>query len=79
MTLLDVGETTCCYARSDKYWVTDPQGIAWEQFHELGNIPVFSEASSSGQETTAACCAGNAPRGKAVAIPVKGTASASCC
>ena len=79
MTLLDVGETTCCYARSDKYWVTDPQGIAWEQFHTLSNIPVFSEASSTGQETAAACCAGNAPGGKAVGIPVKGAASASCC
>ena len=79
MTLLNVGETTCCYARSDKYWVTDPQGIAWEQFHTLGNTPVFSEASSSGQETAAACCAGNAPRGKAIGIPVKGAASASCC
>jgi lactoylglutathione lyase len=37
MTLLDEGQTTCCYAQSDKYWLTDPQGIAWEQFHTLGN------------------------------------------
>jgi lactoylglutathione lyase len=79
MSLQDVGETSCCYARSDKYWLTDPQGIAWEQFHTLGNIPVFSEASPAGQETAAACCAGSAPRGKAVGIPVKGAASASCC
>jgi catechol 2,3-dioxygenase-like lactoylglutathione lyase family enzyme len=79
LTLLDVGETTCCYARSDKYWVTDPQGIAWEQFHTLGNIPLFSEAPATGQEAAAACCAGNAPRGKAVAIPVKGAPNASCC
>jgi catechol-2,3-dioxygenase len=28
MTLLDEGQTTCCYARSEKYWLTDPQGIA---------------------------------------------------
>ena len=35
MTLLDEGETTCCYARSEKHWVTDPQGIAWEHFHTL--------------------------------------------
>jgi len=79
MTLLDVGETTCCYARSDKYWLTDPQGIAWEQFHTLGNIPVFSQSASIGEQdasAAAACCAG-APRGKPVAIPVK--ASSSCC
>ncbi|MGF6920260.1 hypothetical protein OKW28_004457 [Paraburkholderia sp. 40] len=41
MALLDDGETTCCYARSDKHWITDPQGIAWEHFHSLGNIPVL--------------------------------------
>lgn len=29
MALLDEGETTCCYARSDKHWVLDPQGLAW--------------------------------------------------
>jgi lactoylglutathione lyase len=77
MALLDEGETTCCYARSDKYWVTDPQGIAWEQFHTLGNVPVFSEKTPSATGQSSACCAGDAPRGKPVAIPVK--ASSSCC
>jgi hypothetical protein len=52
MALLDEGQTTCCYARSEKHWVTDPQGIAWEHFHTLGNIPVFSEAAPA--EVTAA-------------------------
>ena len=55
MALLDEGETTCCYARSEKHWITDPQGIAWEHFHTLANIPVFSEAKSS--PATTACCA----------------------
>jgi lactoylglutathione lyase len=77
MALLDEGETTCCYARSDKYWVTDPQGIAWEQFHTLGNIPVFGETKPDAAAGSSACCAGVAPRGKPVAIPVK--ASSSCC
>ncbi len=53
MALLDEGETTCCYARSDKHWVVDPQGLAWEHFHTLGNIPVFRESEPS---TAAACC-----------------------
>jgi lactoylglutathione lyase len=90
MALLDEGETTCCYARSDKYWVTDPQGIAWEQFHTLDNIPVFSEAKQAA--SASACCAtevvSNAPadsatcctptpRGKAIGIPVK--SPSSCC
>lgn len=51
MALLEVGETTCCYARSTKHWVVDPQGIAWERFHTLADIPVFREP--------AACCPGD--------------------
>jgi catechol 2,3-dioxygenase-like lactoylglutathione lyase family enzyme len=77
MALLDDGETTCCYARSDKYWITDPQGIAWEQFHTLGDIPVFSEKKPDVATEPSACCAGAAPRAKPVAIPVR--ASSSCC
>ena len=80
MTLQDVGETSCCYARSDKYWVTDPQGIAWEQFHTLGSIPVFGEpAPANAQAAGSACCTGGAPRGKPVDVPVKPAASTSCC
>ncbi|WP_374413685.1 ArsI/CadI family heavy metal resistance metalloenzyme [Hydrogenophaga sp.] len=75
MALLDEGETTCCYARSEKHWVTDPQGVAWEHFHTLDNIPVFREAPAA--PSASACCA---PRGKPVAIPVRGTGpSSSCC
>ena len=76
MARLDEGETTCCYARSEKHWVTDPQGIAWEHFHTLGNIPVFNEAASGG----AACCAPQAPvtRGKPLNIGVK-TSGSGCC
>jgi len=75
MALLDEGETTCCYARSDKYWVTDPQGVAWEQFHTLDSIPVFSEKARA--DSSAACCADDAPRGKPVGIAV--TSASSCC
>lgn len=78
ISLLDEGETTCCYARSEKHWVTDPQGIAWEQFHTLGSIPTFNEAKPAAAERTAACCAASAPRGKPVDVPVKAAAS-SCC
>lgn len=73
MALLDEGQTTCCYARSDKHWVTDPQGIAWEQFHTLANIPVFREHAPA----AAACCT-PAPRGKPVGVAVKAQSS-SCC
>lgn len=48
--------TACCYAKSDKYWVTDPQGIAWETFHSLESIPVYGTGDEDGGEG-AACCA----------------------
>ena len=61
LALQDEGETTCCYARSDKYWVTDPQGVAWEQFHTLESIPVFSRPRAQ----AGGCCAGQAQQAKA--------------
>ena len=62
MSILDEGETTCCYARSEKHWVTDPQGIAWEHFHTLDSIPTFSESRVSVPSETAACCGNSAPQ-----------------
>ena len=92
MALLDEGATTCCYARSEKHWVTDPQGIAWEHFHTLGNIPVFNEAAPQTPAATACCapaepvglasaepaaCYAPTPRGKPIGVPVK--SSTACC
>jgi hypothetical protein len=81
MALFDEGATSCCYATSEKHWITDPQGVAWEHFHTLGDIPVFSrrEATATPAATAeaSACCAPSAPRGKPIGIPVK--ASSSCC
>ncbi len=48
--------TACCYAISDKHWVTDPQGIAWESFNALSEIPTFNEPSKS-ITNESACCA----------------------
>lgn len=76
MALLDEGETTCCYARSDKYWITDPQGVAWEQFHTLDSIPVFSIAS----EGAGGQCCSAAQTGAAAPAPALTTETArSCC
>ena len=75
MALSNVGETNCCYANSDKYWVTDPQGIAWEQFHTLSSIPTFSKPSVA-QAPATACC-GAAPKAKPPGIPVASVSS--CC
>ena len=47
----------CCYALSDKYWIEDPQGVAWETFHTLGDIPVFGNDATPHAQPAAACCA----------------------
>ena len=54
---LDEKGAACCYSKSDKYWVQDPQGVAWETFHTLGNIPVYGENAQRAALDEAACCA----------------------
>lgn len=56
---LDQAGAACCYAKSDKYWITDPQGIAWETFHSLDAIPVFGTDGRLEQapQADSACCA----------------------
>lgn len=77
MAVLDEGETTCCYARSEKHWVTDPQGIAWEHFHTLDSIPTFSQGSAGVSRQAAACCGNAAPSGQPAALPMKPVSA--CC
>jgi len=65
---LDQPGASCCYANSDKYWIEDPQGFAWETFHTLGSVPIYGEeAKRSGEKSV--CCA---PTEKA-------EAGAACC
>lgn len=54
MSLLTEEGTTCCYAKSDKHWVQDPSGIAWETYRTLDTAPTFSGQESA--EPSAACC-----------------------
>jgi hypothetical protein len=49
---------SCCYAKSDKYWTIDPQGVAWESFHTLDSVPMYgSDTRLKVAEPKAACCA----------------------
>lgn len=49
---------TCCYAKSDKYWTLDPQGIAWESFRTLESAPNYGkEAGVREIQHKTACCA----------------------
>jgi catechol 2,3-dioxygenase-like lactoylglutathione lyase family enzyme len=69
--LVEEQATTCCYARSDKAWVEDPEGLAWETFFSFGDSPVYGEE----QPALAACCAGEV---EAAAAEISASA-ASCC
>lgn len=51
--LVEEKNATCCYAKSDKYWITDPQGVAWESFHTLGDAPVYGDDAPA--EAAAVC------------------------
>jgi len=68
-------QAECCYARSDKYWITGPQGIAWETYHTLGEVEIYGTDMPKGPEAAepGACCA---PKPKAVNMTLKRT---SCC
>jgi len=86
---LDQVGANCCYAKSDKYWVTDPQGIAWETFHTLDSIPVFgADTLQQPDEQGVACCAPApatgaadccAPAAAEALLADKATAKSSCC
>ncbi|HEU4651380.1 MAG TPA: ArsI/CadI family heavy metal resistance metalloenzyme [Croceibacterium sp.] len=64
-TTFDQAATTCCYATSDKSWVTDTAGVRWETFFTHGEatdygedemIPASSSACCAPQAAKAACC-----------------------
>ena len=68
-------EAACCYARSNKYWVTDPASIAWETFHTLGSVPTFN---GEGEGAVGACCT---PAAEAAAVSKENAAvvATACC
>lgn len=42
-TVREEGQCTCCYSKSQKSWITDPQGVDWEVFYTYGNATVYGE------------------------------------
>jgi catechol 2,3-dioxygenase-like lactoylglutathione lyase family enzyme len=72
---------TCCYARSDKYWYTDPQGVAWETYHTLNQVEFFGSddgaaaKAACGSASTSSCCE---PAGASEPIK-RERANAACC
>jgi catechol 2,3-dioxygenase-like lactoylglutathione lyase family enzyme len=57
--VLEEGATVCCYARSEKSWITDPQGLSWETFLTSGESTIYGDSVDLGRirTTASACCA----------------------
>jgi hypothetical protein len=56
--MLEAGETTCCYAKSEKSWIVDPQGLSWEVFLTSGESTRYGDSVDLGpiRGVQAACC-----------------------
>jgi hypothetical protein len=56
--VLEEGETTCCYAKSEKSWIADPQGVAWETFLTSDESTIYGDSVDLGPFRTVsnACC-----------------------
>ena len=75
--------TTCCYAKSDKQWITDPQGVPWETFLTYGESTVYGESDTLAQlrEATdrAVCEPAASAQAAAEPIPAGACCAPSCC
>lgn len=76
MSLFDEGETVCCYARSDKSWVTDPAGVAWEAYRTMAEARAYTN-----DEASAGTIADSTPEleGRTTADKVGTGVTGSCC
>ena len=71
--IIDQGQTTCCYARSEKSWIDDPAGIAWETFLTAGESTDYGDGTGERVAHVAhakdqACC-----------VPAEPEATSACC
>ncbi|MGH6844327.1 MAG: ArsI/CadI family heavy metal resistance metalloenzyme, partial [Methylocella sp.] len=79
--VLEEGATTCCYAKSEKSWITDPQGLSWETFLTSGESTVYGDSVDLGSSRTTdgACCTPETPQGACCAPKPELAADVPCC
>jgi catechol-2,3-dioxygenase len=53
--VLNEGKTTCCYAKSEKSWVEDPQGVQWETFLTTGESTIYGSDAIEGMRSKPCC------------------------
>ena len=64
--IIEQGQTACCYAKSEKSWIDDPAGIAWETFLTTGESTTYGDGTGErdarvAHEKQGACCVPQAP------------------
>jgi predicted enzyme related to lactoylglutathione lyase len=70
-SVIEQGETACCYAKSEKSWIDDPAGIAWETFHTTGENTDYGDGTGEREARVA--------HAKACCVPSVAPAAASAC
>jgi catechol 2,3-dioxygenase-like lactoylglutathione lyase family enzyme len=75
--IVEQGETACCYAKSEKSWIDDPAGIAWETFLTTGESITYGDGTGENtarvaHEKQGACCV---PQAAAAPTP----SASTCC
>lgn len=54
--VVEEGATTCCYAKSEKSWITDPQGVVWETFLTQGEATTYGTSATIDALTARTAC-----------------------
>ena len=82
--VIEENDTTCCYARSDKQWIADPQGVPWETFFTYGEATVYGQSGAltklgeaSGGLSTCGCAPAELTR--AAPAAAEACCEPSCC
>jgi catechol 2,3-dioxygenase-like lactoylglutathione lyase family enzyme len=80
--VLEEGQTICCYARSEKSWIADPDGVLWEAFLTHGESTIYGDGSDLARIAATdsdACCDETTPLGECCAPRPELAAAAPCC
>jgi hypothetical protein len=80
--IVEAKNATCCYAKSDKQWIADPQGVPWETFFTYGESTVYGEGSLGKLREVneaAACCEPTCCVPESIGKPAPAEAATACC
>ena len=78
--VLDEGATTCCYAKSEKSWIADPDGVLWEAFLTRGEATIYGDSPAlQGLAAESGCCDSLTPQGACCEAKPDLPAAAPCC